>query len=89
MLNNDKCKLIYNHTNIPLTNDQHTNQHTKKHILDYSQKFITDGGCETHMLFRIGHELRNFALFECLNDEKGRRQLYEMYSIYHCHRNRT
>ncbi|WP_337660109.1 homocysteine S-methyltransferase family protein [Anderseniella sp. Alg231-50] len=31
--------------------------------------FLTEGGIETHMQYKKGHELRNFCLFELINDE--------------------
>lgn len=43
---------------------------------------ITDGGIETHMIFLLGRELKNFALFECLKDPDGKAKLTQMYKSY-------
>lgn len=43
---------------------------------------ITEGGVETHMIFLLGRDLPNFALFDCLNDGDGRGKLKKMYSKY-------
>ena len=36
-----------------------------------SKTFITEGGVETHMQYKRGHELRHFCLFDLMNDPKA------------------
>ena len=43
---------------------------------------LTDGGKETEMIFLRDRMLNNFALFECLKDEEGKKKLTEMYESY-------
>ena len=43
---------------------------------------MTDAGAETHMIFLLKRDLNNFALFECLKDEEGKKLLTEMYEAY-------
>ena len=38
---------------------------------------LTDAGAETHMIFILKRDLNNFALFECLKDEEGKKLLTE------------
>ena len=43
---------------------------------------FTDMGKETTMIFLMNRDLNNFALFECLKDDEGRKKLTDMYEGY-------
>jgi len=45
-------------------------------------KFLTDGGLETTLIFHEGLELPEFAAFDLLKNDDGRKQLYKYYSTY-------
>lgn len=38
--------------------------------------FLTEGGIETYMQYKKGHELRHFCLFELMNDERAMADLH-------------
>jgi len=46
------------------------------------EKFLTDGGLETILVFHEGLELPQFAAFALLKNDNGREQLYKYYSTY-------
>ena len=47
-----------------------------------SDLVFTDMGAETHMIFIFKRDLNNFALFECIKDEEGRKLLTQLYESY-------
>ncbi len=46
------------------------------------QIFLTDGGCETTLMFQYGFELPHFATFPLLKSSKGRKALKEYFERY-------
>lgn len=44
--------------------------------------YLTEGGTETEIMFRHGHELREFAMFELMDDPAAVRDLRGMYRRY-------
>jgi S-methylmethionine-dependent homocysteine/selenocysteine methylase len=48
----------------------------------YGDKFLTDGGLETILVFHEGFELPEFAAFVLLINDDGREWLYKYYSTY-------
>jgi S-methylmethionine-dependent homocysteine/selenocysteine methylase len=48
----------------------------------YGDKFLTDGGLETILVFHEGYELPEFAAFVLLINDDGREWLYKYYSTY-------
>jgi S-methylmethionine-dependent homocysteine/selenocysteine methylase len=46
------------------------------------EKFLTDGGLETILVFHEGLELPEFAAFVLLKNDDGRERLYKYYSTY-------
>lgn len=51
-------------------------------LTNSSNLFITDGGIETHMIYKLKRDLREFALFETLLGESGLQLLDKMYRSY-------
>ena len=54
----------------------------KKKSIFNGNHFLTDGGLETTMIFHEGIEPSEFAVFECLNDHKGRKTLRKYFRSY-------
>ena len=48
----------------------------------HGDKFLTDGGLETTLIFHEGLELPEFAAFDLLNNDDGYDLFYQYYSTY-------
>lgn len=44
--------------------------------------YLTEGGTETEVLYRHGYELREFAMFELIDNRNAMRDLHDMYRRY-------
>lgn len=44
--------------------------------------FLTEGGTETEIMFRYGHDFPHFAMFELLKNERAMADLRDMYTQY-------
>ncbi len=56
--------------------------HTRSPLPAIGDRYITDGGLETDLIFNHGMKLRAFASFELLNTEEGKEQLAAYYLPY-------
>ena len=48
-----------------------------------SDVFLTDGGLETHLIYKKGVELPHFACFTCLKSQETKTLIREYYADYY------
>ncbi len=52
------------------------------HPQESGLSYLTEGGTETEIMYRHGHELREFAMFELLDSPSAMSDLHDMYRRY-------